>query len=281
MPDRAAIVAGASSGIGLALAETLAAEGHGLTISARKPDTLEAAAESMRNSGYEVEAVAANLADAEAIAGIVARHGGALRTPRRPRQQRGRRRRGGRHGPPDQARRSAARRERARDHPPVPRSDRAAPSCRRRARQRARREPRVSRGQVSPALAVGVLRHEGGRRRLHGGDEQGAQRGRREVGGVRSGIRRHGHERVRQGRHPRRGDAEDERHRRSSSSGPARRSRRRRHDRRMHAARRRSRGHRGSRRRPNRRRRPWRSRAPIRDDAPTRWRAPDSAPSRR
>jgi short-subunit dehydrogenase len=74
MPDRAAIVTGASRGIGLALAETLAAEGYGLTISARKPGTLEAAAERLRNSGCEVEAVAANLADADAIAGIVARH---------------------------------------------------------------------------------------------------------------------------------------------------------------------------------------------------------------
>jgi short-subunit dehydrogenase len=74
MPERAAIVTGASRGIGLALAETLAAEGYGLTISARKPDTLEAAAGRLRESGYEVEAIAANLADADAIAGIVARH---------------------------------------------------------------------------------------------------------------------------------------------------------------------------------------------------------------
>ena len=74
MPDRAAIVTGASRGIGLALAETLAAEGYGLTISARKPDTLEAAAERLREHGHEVEAVPANLADVEAVAGIVARH---------------------------------------------------------------------------------------------------------------------------------------------------------------------------------------------------------------
>jgi len=45
MPERAAIVTGASRGIGLALAETLADEGYALTVSARKPDTLEAAAE--------------------------------------------------------------------------------------------------------------------------------------------------------------------------------------------------------------------------------------------
>ena len=74
MSDRAAIVTGASRGIGLALAETLAGEGYGLTISARRPDTLEAAAARLRGSGAEVEAVPANLADAEAIAGVVAHH---------------------------------------------------------------------------------------------------------------------------------------------------------------------------------------------------------------
>jgi short-subunit dehydrogenase len=74
VPDRAAIVTGASRGIGYALAESLAAEGYGLTISARRPETLEAAADRLRESGREVEAVAANLADADAIAGIVARH---------------------------------------------------------------------------------------------------------------------------------------------------------------------------------------------------------------
>jgi short-subunit dehydrogenase len=72
--ERAAIVTGASRGIGYALAETLAAEGYGLTISARRPEPLEAAAGRLRESGGEVEAVAANLADADAIAGIVARH---------------------------------------------------------------------------------------------------------------------------------------------------------------------------------------------------------------
>ena len=74
MPHRAAVVTGASRGIGLALAETLAAEGYGLTISARKPDTLEVVAERLRESGCEVESVAANLAEADAIADVVARH---------------------------------------------------------------------------------------------------------------------------------------------------------------------------------------------------------------
>jgi short-subunit dehydrogenase len=74
VPDRAAIVTGASRGIGLALAETLAAEGYGLTISARKPDTLQEAAERLRASGRAVEAVPANLADDDAVAAVVARH---------------------------------------------------------------------------------------------------------------------------------------------------------------------------------------------------------------
>ncbi len=74
MPDRAAIVTGASRGIGLALAEVLAAEGYGLTITARKPDTLEAASEHLCAGGREVESVAADLADADAIAAVVARH---------------------------------------------------------------------------------------------------------------------------------------------------------------------------------------------------------------
>jgi short-subunit dehydrogenase len=74
MPDHAALVTGASRGIGLALADALGEEGYGLTISARKPDTLEQTAASMRDKGYEVQAVAANMADEEAIAALVQAH---------------------------------------------------------------------------------------------------------------------------------------------------------------------------------------------------------------
>src|ERR687886_282061 len=74
MPDRAALVTGASRGIGLAIARLLAEEGHALTITARKPDTLEQTAEQLRGEGYEVEAVPANMADEEAIIEVVRRH---------------------------------------------------------------------------------------------------------------------------------------------------------------------------------------------------------------
>ena len=74
MPDRAAIVTGASRGIGLALARALGEEGYGLTISARKPESLERTAHELRERGFEVEFMAANMADEEAIREVVALH---------------------------------------------------------------------------------------------------------------------------------------------------------------------------------------------------------------
>jgi NAD(P)-dependent dehydrogenase (short-subunit alcohol dehydrogenase family) len=74
VPDRAAIVTGASRGIGLALAQTLADEGFGLTITARKPETLEQSADQLRGRGVEVEQVAANLREEDGIREVVRRH---------------------------------------------------------------------------------------------------------------------------------------------------------------------------------------------------------------
>ena len=74
MAERAAIVTGASRGIGLALATVLADEGYGLTVSARKPESLEQAADGLRERGAEVEHVAANLADEASVQAVVARH---------------------------------------------------------------------------------------------------------------------------------------------------------------------------------------------------------------
>jgi NAD(P)-dependent dehydrogenase (short-subunit alcohol dehydrogenase family) len=71
---RAAIVTGASSGIGLALAHLLGQEGHALTIAARRPDKLDAAREELAAAGHDVVAVEADLGDEEAIRRIVARH---------------------------------------------------------------------------------------------------------------------------------------------------------------------------------------------------------------
>ena len=48
LAERAALVTGGSSGIGLAIARALGEDGYGVTISARRPDKLEAAAEELR-----------------------------------------------------------------------------------------------------------------------------------------------------------------------------------------------------------------------------------------
>jgi short-subunit dehydrogenase len=74
MAARAAIVTGASRGIGFALAETLAQEGYALTVTARKPDTLKQAVGRLRGGGAVVEALVCNLADADASAGVAAAH---------------------------------------------------------------------------------------------------------------------------------------------------------------------------------------------------------------
>ena len=74
MADRAAIVTGASSGIGFALARMLGQEGHALTIASRRPENLEDAASRLRDAGCEVEAVAGNMADDGAITAVVEAH---------------------------------------------------------------------------------------------------------------------------------------------------------------------------------------------------------------
>jgi len=74
MPDRAALVTGASSGIGLAIARMLGEEGFALTIAARRPEKLTAAADGLRAAGCEVEAVAANMAEEDGIIAVAAAH---------------------------------------------------------------------------------------------------------------------------------------------------------------------------------------------------------------
>jgi NAD(P)-dependent dehydrogenase (short-subunit alcohol dehydrogenase family) len=71
---RSAIVTGGSSGIGLSIARVLGEEGHGVTLVARRPEPLEAAAESLRSAGVDVLVVPANLGDADAASLVVAAH---------------------------------------------------------------------------------------------------------------------------------------------------------------------------------------------------------------
>jgi NAD(P)-dependent dehydrogenase (short-subunit alcohol dehydrogenase family) len=74
MAQRAAIVTGASSGIGLAIAEVLGEEGYALTVAARRPEKLEAAAQSLKDKGFTVEHVAGALGDEQGVKAVVAAH---------------------------------------------------------------------------------------------------------------------------------------------------------------------------------------------------------------
>jgi len=67
--ERAALVTGGSSGIGLAIARLLRDEGYGLTLVSRQPEKIEAAAAELGAA-----AVAANVADPDECARAVAEH---------------------------------------------------------------------------------------------------------------------------------------------------------------------------------------------------------------
>ena len=72
---RAALITGGSSGIGLAIAKMLGDEGYGVTISARKPDKLEAAAEGLKGDGLEeIQAVPANMSQEDDIKALAEKH---------------------------------------------------------------------------------------------------------------------------------------------------------------------------------------------------------------
>jgi len=74
LAERAALVTGASSGIGLAIARTLGEQGYALTVSARRPEKLESAADQLRADGFEVQSVAANMAEEDDLAAVFAKH---------------------------------------------------------------------------------------------------------------------------------------------------------------------------------------------------------------
>jgi NAD(P)-dependent dehydrogenase (short-subunit alcohol dehydrogenase family) len=74
MPERAAIVTGGSSGIGLEIARMLGREGYAITLAARRPDKLAAAAAELERDGVDVQHVAGAIGDEAVVAQIVAAH---------------------------------------------------------------------------------------------------------------------------------------------------------------------------------------------------------------
>lgn len=79
LDGRVALVTGASRGLGLAMAEALAAFGARVVLNGRDPATLETAAGRLREAGLAAEALAFDVTDAaaavEAVRGVAAAHG--------------------------------------------------------------------------------------------------------------------------------------------------------------------------------------------------------------
>jgi NAD(P)-dependent dehydrogenase (short-subunit alcohol dehydrogenase family) len=67
-------VTGGSSGIGLAIAHALAEDGYAVTVSARRPDKLEAAVATLADEGLEVTAAPANVTAEDEVKALVAGH---------------------------------------------------------------------------------------------------------------------------------------------------------------------------------------------------------------
>ncbi len=74
MAERAAIVTGASSGIGLATARVLAEEGFVVTMAARRREKLDGAVAELSGDGFDVHAVAANVAEEVEIVKVANTH---------------------------------------------------------------------------------------------------------------------------------------------------------------------------------------------------------------
>ncbi len=72
--ERAAIVTGASSGIGLAIARVLCEEEFGITMAARRPEKLDAAVAGLAAEGFDVQGVAADVSDEIQIQNVVTAH---------------------------------------------------------------------------------------------------------------------------------------------------------------------------------------------------------------
>jgi NAD(P)-dependent dehydrogenase (short-subunit alcohol dehydrogenase family) len=74
LAERAALVTGGSSGIGLAIARALAEDGYGVTISARRADKLQAAVDALASEGLDVVAAAADVSGEEQVVKLIADH---------------------------------------------------------------------------------------------------------------------------------------------------------------------------------------------------------------
>jgi NAD(P)-dependent dehydrogenase (short-subunit alcohol dehydrogenase family) len=74
MAERAAIVTGASSGIGLCIARVLGEEGFAVTMVARRAEKLEGAVAELAGAGLDVQGIAADVADEAEIQRVVEEH---------------------------------------------------------------------------------------------------------------------------------------------------------------------------------------------------------------
>jgi NAD(P)-dependent dehydrogenase (short-subunit alcohol dehydrogenase family) len=74
MAQRAAIVTGASSGIGLAIARMLGEEGFAVSMAARRAEKLQGAVAQLAADGLDVHGIAANVSDEAEIQKVVSEH---------------------------------------------------------------------------------------------------------------------------------------------------------------------------------------------------------------
>ncbi len=226
MAERAALVTGGSSGIGLAIARALCEDGYGVTVSARRPDKLETAAAGLREEGFDVHVVPAQMTDEEQIGALFASHrdrygrldvlvnnagvgiGEAMHeiTTKKLDIQIGANLRGviiaTREGLP-------MLREAGAEHGKALIVNTASIA-----------------GKAGQGMAVGLFRDQGGRRRLQPGDAEGVRARRHSGDRPLPRFRRHADDRVRQGTGARRGDDPTGGHRRVGAL-PARARRRR------------------------------------------------------